>query len=381
MQVENENRNYPLKTIYFYISEGCNLRCRHCWIVPKFQDGKRVYPSLEFDLFKSIVEQAKPLGLTGAKLTGGEPLLHPRIREILEFLRLEGIRLIMETNGILCTEEIARQIASSKNPFVSVSLDGADGETHDWMRGVPGCFDQALEGVRNLVKAGLRPQAIMSLVRANKEQIESVVRIAESLGCGSVKFNIVQPSARGEQMQKRGETLSLEEHLELGRWVETDLCQRTSVQLYYSHPIAFRPLGRMFGEGGCGCSTCAVLNILGVLANGSYALCGIGETVPELVFGHAARDRLVDVWANSPVILELREGIPKNLRGVCTECAVREVCIGYCVAQNYYATGSLWEPYWYCNTAKQKGLFPDRRIRPSSGKSTATMGTPELNQG
>jgi SynChlorMet cassette radical SAM/SPASM protein ScmF len=381
MQVENEKRKYALRTIYFYISEGCNLRCRHCWILPKYQDGKRVYPSLEFDLFKSIVDQAKRMGLRSVKLTGGEPLLHPRIRDILEVVRSEGVRLMVETNGILCTEEIAQQIASSNRPFVSISLDGADGETHDWMRGVPGCFDQAVEGIRNLVKAGLRPQAIMSLVRANKAQIESVVRLAESLGCGSVKFNIVQPSFRGEQMQKRGETLSLEEHIELGQWVERDLCSKTSLRLYYSHPLAFRPLGRMFSDDGCGCATCAVLSIIGVLADGSYALCGIGETIPELVFGHADRDRLEDVWANAPVILELREGMPKRLRGVCAECAVRGVCIGYCVAQNYYASGSLWEPYWYCDAARRKGLFPEPRIIPSRGVSNATMVTPELSHG
>jgi MoaA/NifB/PqqE/SkfB family radical SAM enzyme len=55
----------------------------------------------------------------------------------VEVIRTEGLRLTVETNGVLCTPELAAKLkATSKNPFVSVSLDGADAETHEWMRGL-----------------------------------------------------------------------------------------------------------------------------------------------------------------------------------------------------------------------------------------------------
>jgi MoaA/NifB/PqqE/SkfB family radical SAM enzyme len=49
--------------------------------------------------------------------------------------------------------------------------------------------------MKSNVKAGLKPQIIMTIMRRNKDQMEAVVRMAESLKCGSVKFNIVQPTA------------------------------------------------------------------------------------------------------------------------------------------------------------------------------------------
>jgi len=197
---KTEERKYPLNNIYFYLTEGCNLACRHCWIAPKYQSAERSYPVLDPELFRSILKQAKPLGLSNVKLTGGEPLLHPQIHEILEVVRTEEINLIVETNGVLCTPELSRGMASCKNPFVSVSLDGADAKTHEWIRGVDGCFDAALKGFRNLVAAGFAPQIIMTVMRRNKDQMEAIVRLAESLGAGSVKFNIMQPTARGEKM-------------------------------------------------------------------------------------------------------------------------------------------------------------------------------------
>jgi SynChlorMet cassette radical SAM/SPASM protein ScmF len=351
----------PLNTLYFYLTEGCNLRCRHCWIEPPHQSEKRQYPALDPALFRHILQQAGPLGLTSVKLTGGEPLMHPQIGEILEILRQEKLRFNMETNGVLCTPELARELVRSGLGYISVSLDGADAETHEWIRGVKGCFDAAIGGIGNLVAAGIRPQVIMTIMRRNVDQIEDVVRLAESLGAASVKFNIVQPTARGVKMHEAGETLSVREIVRLGEWVENELSTGTKLLLHYSHPVVFRPLGKMYGREGSGCGICNVHRILGVLGNGSYALCGIGETVPELVFGHAGKDTLADVWSCNPVLREIREGLPHRLGGICGDCLMKGLCLGSCIAQNYYKDRNLWAPHWYCEEAYREGLFPESR--------------------
>ena len=366
MEEEKDNRTYPLNQIYFYLTEGCNLRCRHCWIAPRYQTEGTSYPVLDLDLFKSIIEQARPLGLIGVKLTGGEPLLHPQIQEILRFIRTQDLRLTVETNGVLCTPELAQKMATCKNAFVSVSLDGADNETHEWVRGVAGCFEKALRGIRNLVEAGFRPQVIMSIMRHNKDQMESIVGLAERLGAGSVKFNLVQPTAKGEQLHESGEALSIDKLVELGWWAENTLSASADLPIYYDHPAAFRPLGKMYGNNGNGCGTCGILGILGVLANGFFALCGIGKTVPELVFGNAGNDSLQDIWNCNPVLTELREGLPHRLKGICGACLMKGICLGSCVAQNYYRSKNLWAPFWFCQEAHNKGLFPESRILPGT---------------
>ncbi len=347
--------------LYFYLTEGCNLRCRHCWINPKYQSGDSVSPSLDFEFFCHIIRQARPLGLNGVKLTGGEPLIHPEIDRILTFLRSEEIRVTVETNGVLCTKEIAKKICQCKNPFVSVSLDGADAQTHEWVRGVEGSFEAAIQGIRNLVTAGLRPQVIMTVMRRNRDQTERVVRLAESLGAGSVKFNTVQPIVRGEYLKEAGESLRINELVELGRWVENILSNSTKLRLAYSHPPAFKPLSNIFAKEGDGCGICKILNIIGVLSDGSYAMCGIGETVPDLVFGRAERDCLEDVWNDTPLLLELRKGLPERLGGICGSCVMKRLCLGNCIAQNYYSSKNLWAPFWYCEEARNEGLFPQSR--------------------
>jgi SynChlorMet cassette radical SAM/SPASM protein ScmF len=353
-------KRWSLNQIYFYLTEGCNLACRHCWLAPGFDEDGNAYPTLPVDLFETAIHEAKPLGLSGVKLTGGEPLLHPQITKILEIVRREALRLTIETNGVLCTPAMAKAIAKAPDRFVSVSIDGADTGTHEWIRGVPGCFEKACKGVRNLAAADTPPQVIMTVMRSNANQVEAVVRLAEKLGAASVKFNVVQPTARGQSLHETDEALSIAEIITLGRDVEMELAQTTKLQLFFDSPHAFRPLSRM--ARGDGCDICGILGILGVIPSGHYALCGIGEHISELVFGEVGEDSLEAVWMESQVLQELREGMPSKLEGVCARCLMKHLCLGSCIAQNYYNAGYLWAPFWFCQQAEEAGFFPESRL-------------------
>ena len=351
---------HPLNTLYFYLTEGCNLACRHCWIGPRFDTTGIQYPTLPVELFETAIREAKPLGLSSVKLTGGEPLLHPHFIRLLEIVRQEELGLMLETNGLLCTREIAAEIAKSSNRLVTVSIDGTDAATHEWVRGVPGAFEAALQAVRNLVDVGTRPQIIFSLIRRNACQVDTMVRMAEELGAASLKFNVVQPTARGEKLHEAQETLNIVDLIKLGQHVERELAPKTKLKLFFHYPQAFRALHSITNGDGCG--NCGIFGILGVIASGHYALCGIGEQVPDLVFGAVGKDKLEVVWRENAILKALREGLPERLEGVCGFCLMRGRCLGSCIAQNYYSTGSLWAPYWFCQQAVEAGLFPASRL-------------------
>ena len=70
--------DYQLKTIYFYITDSCNLKCKHCWIDPAYTSAEHTASSLPLDLFRTILDQAKSLGLNGIKLSGANRFSIPR---------------------------------------------------------------------------------------------------------------------------------------------------------------------------------------------------------------------------------------------------------------------------------------------------------------
>lgn len=350
----------PLAQLYCYLSEGCNLACTHCWLSPRHDpEGKGTF--LPLQLLRTIIDESKPLGLTGVKLTGGEPLLHPDILAILDILRSEQLTLTMETNGVLCTPELAAAIARQQDPFVSVSLDAAVPEIHDKQRGVAGAFRRTVQGIRYLTAEQVPTQVIMSVSRENVDQIEPMINFAASMGVDSIKFNPIQPMGRGKFLHAQDHTLRVPELIALARRIDMELAPISPVQLNFDCPPAFKPLGRLTNDRG-GCSVCGIFSILGVLATGHYALCGIGSHIPELIFGFAGRDPLATVWQDTPALREIRTSLPDKLSGTCGRCLMKHYCLGSCLAQNHYRSGTIWAPFWFCSEAEAMALFPASRL-------------------
>lgn len=362
----------PLRAFYLYLSNSCNLACRHCWITPRYVNGKPdpgdvIDPE---DLREAVLE-AKPLGLCSAKLTGGEPMIHPRFIKIVDMLTENGLSLNMETNGTLLTAETAQYLKDKTNlSFISVSIDGADAKTHDWFRGVPGAFEAVLHGLDYLVEAGYKnTQVIMCVCRGNRDQIEAVVRLAAAHGAGSVKINPVTKTGRGADMHERGEDLTFQERMDLAHYVYDELRPRlhkegVPISLILNSPLALMPISEIIRRGGS-TGDCGVLGILGILGTGEIALCGIGRTIPELVYCRLGKDSIRKIWLTHPTIMELRRILPDtdNYPGICGECLMAKRCRTGCVAQNFVDSRYLVWPDALCAEADRLGEFPTSRRR------------------
>jgi SynChlorMet cassette radical SAM/SPASM protein ScmF len=351
----------PLRSLYLYLSGSCNLACRHCWISPTYQPaGAENGRHVKVEYVEKAVREAKPLGLRSVKLTGGEPTLHPQFREIVTGIAQEEIMIMMETNGTLIDDDLALFLRQTPGmTHISVSVDGVDAESHDALRAVPGSFERSVAGIRSLVEAGIRPQLICSLHQENVAQMGAMVALAEELGCHSIKFNYIQAMGRGESFTEE-HGLDIEEVIDSHRRVEDELAKRSKIPVHYNIPYAFFSLSRLLDDR---LSRCGVRGLLGMLSGGELSLCGVGVTIPELIYGHIETDSLRDVWYHSPGLIQLRELIPMQLEGICEQCLHRDICLGSCVALNYHETGKLNAPYVFCERADALGLFPASRKR------------------
>ena len=159
-------------------------------------------------------------------------------------------------------------------------------------------------------------------------------------------------------MHREKRTLSVEELIGKFRWVKEELQPTLDIPLQFSLPIAFQPL-REIMRGSY--PECAILNILGIVENGDISFCGIQRVQKDLVIGNVRRDRLEVVWMNHPLLKRMRGLIPGQLEGICGKCFFRKRCMGSCLACTYYLRKSFVAPYWFCQEAFQKGLFPETR--------------------
>jgi SynChlorMet cassette radical SAM/SPASM protein ScmF len=349
----------PLNSYYIYLTSGCNLACKHCWISPTFQPHGTTGGHLDYQLFETAIEEGLLLGLSHVKLTGGEPLLHPDFVRMADLLYKKNLGLTIETNGTLLTPDLARYLKDQTSAgFITISLDGSEPDSHDTFRGVRGSFEKACQAVRYLAEVGFRPQVIMTIHSENVSEIEPLVRLAEKLGAGSVKIGIAHSVGRGSVMAERGQLLELQDLIKTGKWIESYLQRRVSIPVYYNWPMAFYNINNLINVTAV---TCNIFGILGILSTGELSMCGIGEQDPELCYGMVGKDRIADIWKNHPLLLELRNKLPDKLEGICGECVLRDRCLGSCVAQCYHNSKNLTSPFWFCRMADEAGLFPSSR--------------------
>ena len=118
----------PLKELYVYVTDRCNCACKHCWIVPAPGTPSSREDSSHFlsrQVFEAAVVEAKPLGLSNVKWTGGEPTIHPDFPALLKLQKKHQLAGRLETNGMEVTPALARLLSDSGVHHVSVSLDGS----------------------------------------------------------------------------------------------------------------------------------------------------------------------------------------------------------------------------------------------------------------
>jgi hopanoid biosynthesis associated radical SAM protein HpnH len=127
----------------------CNLACAGC--------GKIQYPAhvLKRELTPDeCFRAAEECGAPMVSIPGGEPLLHPRIGEIVEGLVARKKYIYLCTNALLLKEKIGLFKPSRYLTF-SVHMDGQK-DHHDFAVCREGGYDVAVEGIREAVKRGFR---------------------------------------------------------------------------------------------------------------------------------------------------------------------------------------------------------------------------------
>jgi SynChlorMet cassette radical SAM/SPASM protein ScmF len=351
----------PLRTIYFYITNACNLRCAHCWLSMQGQAMRHM--ELTTGEIKGILDQALPLGLTSIKLTGGEPFLRDDIADIVDYAGGLGLSTRIETNATLLDDAAAKALGRSRGlGHVAVSLDGAGPEAHALLRGSEEAFDLAVRGIERLVAHGVKVEVITCLHRGNLGEMERLVDMVADLGAYSLKINPIIQVGRGQEMTERGEAVSLEQVLDLSQQLDDGLGAGQRLPIHMTLPVAFRSLRAVRRQG---LGSCGVLNLLGVLPDGELSMCGIGEVDPNLVFGHARQQPIQEVWERSPGLARIRQGIAAWPTGLCRRCMMRRYCTwGACRAEAYAILGSLAAPHPFCQASFEAGLFPEDRLLP-----------------
>jgi len=171
----------------------CQCKCVHCSAnVP----SRRKSAELETWEVKSIIDQARRLGVVRVTFFGGEPLLRDDILELVQYGHNKGMITRINTNGWLLSRKLISKLKTAGLNLCDVSIDDPDPDIHDKLRGLPGLYQKAIDGIRILKEYKIPCQIVTYAAKKNVTVgLEEIIDLGKKLGVFAI--SIVFPMATG----------------------------------------------------------------------------------------------------------------------------------------------------------------------------------------
>ena len=182
--IDSVVREHPLTTLFWESTLRCNLHCRHCGSDCKTTSAIKDMPLEDFlPVLDDIAAAMDPHKVIIA-VTGGEPLMRKDLEVCGKAFYDRGFPWGMVTNGQALTPQRFHSLLLSGLRSVTISLDGI-GETHEWMRGVPGSYPKAIAAINMVAGSGAVEFDVVTCV--NKRSYKELAQIKELLISNGVK--------------------------------------------------------------------------------------------------------------------------------------------------------------------------------------------------
>ena len=330
----------PPKVLTLLITNGCNLKCRHCW--PESLSHE-VFLPVPVQVLKRLITGFSGLGLEEVCLTGGEPLTHPDWLEVLRFsCRQEGLKRVrLQTNATLLTEKDVKHLAAitEKELIIQVSLEGATSRTHDRMRG-RGNFKRAFRGLERLAAAGLGGQTVVAFTEthSNCDELPRLLKRLDDIGVGRLLSGTLVQAGRA------GRTRDLQLPTPDQYRALLDFYHRDNAFRKRYHKMAnIACLEWWFGKADSASENCACFEMPYVTADGVLYPC-IMLPATHLAVQNAHEEPLealltkaVSLWSGLPA-LNRRRSVELE---PCKACSGKQHCAGGCMGRAHATTGDF----------------------------------------
>jgi molybdenum cofactor biosynthesis enzyme MoaA len=200
-RAENASEFSRLSRCEILLTGQCNFHCPYCRSVGG--------PDKPFEEAATLVRTWAADGLYAIRFSGGEPLMYPRLKELVELAKAEGIpKIAISSNGSFPLKKYMELIAAGVNDF-SISLDACCAEDGDFMAGgIKGAFDRVSANIEALSKVVYVTVGIV-LTTTNAASVSEIIKFAARLGVQDIR---VIPAAQAGD--KLGEVVVSAELLE-----------------------------------------------------------------------------------------------------------------------------------------------------------------------
>ena len=191
-----------LGLLFLEITDQCNEQCIHCYA----SSSPACSDFLSLNEIKQILEQARGLGTPFVQLTGGDPLIHRNLVEVVAFafeLDFQGVEIY--TNGILLSEALLEKLLPYRPDF-AFSLYSPDADIHDGITQVKGSWKKTVAAMHRAQDMAFQIRIGMAIMEQNAGHEQAMLDFAAAefaLDKTRVRFDPVHETGRGSQLNTK----------------------------------------------------------------------------------------------------------------------------------------------------------------------------------
>lgn len=189
-----------LDFLWLELTEKCNLACQHCYV--SSSPSLPLYRRMAHANWLEAIHDASVLGCKSLQFIGGEPMLYPRLEELIVAARDEGMELLeIYTNGTPVSNEWARKLRHYE-VNVACSVYASDARIHDHVTQKPGSFDRTIAALRQLTQNGVPVRVGFIEMEANAGAFEDTRHFLLSIGVNDVGHDFTRGFGRAAKQAK-----------------------------------------------------------------------------------------------------------------------------------------------------------------------------------
>lgn len=170
-----------LKIVEFVVNSECNSECIMCYATRYNKEGEVPLSPIEIG---NVWRQCQELGAFIAAVEGGEPTMRRDILDILVALEPFKNIVVLVSNSLNLNKEWLFKLKQAGVSVLHLSLDSADPEKNDVIRGAKGHFKKVMEVVKEGRKLGFTIYFSTIFRHSNREEFLKVIELARSLKVG-----------------------------------------------------------------------------------------------------------------------------------------------------------------------------------------------------
>lgn len=185
-----------MKSLYVEITDVCNLHCITC-------DNLSDSEHFTLEEMKDILDNARERNVRQLFITGGEPLTHRNLYDIISYAHNLRFHVNMSCNGTLVTEDVVKKLIKAGLNNISLSLDGTK-EVNDSIRG-KGVYDKVLNTLKLFqeAKSSRMVNVIFTISHINYTTLPFVVETVRKYGVRQMFLNAFDPSFLVEHREEK----------------------------------------------------------------------------------------------------------------------------------------------------------------------------------